>query len=122
MQGTLIETEGLTEIEVDLIGEKSGEGAEIHCRAGVTCTVDCMGNACANLDYYCYDGSDCILLCNGEECACDDETDNIDCPNMLEGDTTMNVITNEVLSVNDGIKYENVMLKLTPSIYGVLVI
>ena len=54
---------------VALSGFKSGYKAEVHCRPGSTCYVDCAGNACQQLQLRCYDGADCHVT--PDECAPD---------------------------------------------------
>jgi len=121
LQDASIDTDGLdTNVTVYAHGYMAGDGAEIHCRDGYKCEVDCLGNGCAGMDVYCHEGSECVLTCNwGNECACDD-SDNIDCPDFPIGTTTLDVVKNEILSVKDDVTY-GAIWKTTPTVvYGVL--
>merc|ERR1712129_596689 len=126
-----IDTHGLAQTMIYMHGFEAGDGATLHFRVCTDCSVECAGNACNNFDIFCYDGSKCTLTCCSLEssgycsnsparCACDG-SGNIDCPNYVDV-TPMDVIANEVLSVNEGIKYDNAMWQLTPTVAGALLI
>jgi len=124
MQNAKIETSEVdgTEITIIMQGYEAGDGAEIHCRDGYKCTLNCYGNSCAGLQFYAYDGSEVNLLCNAYPCTCDD--DNMHgltaCPDFPIGIPTLDVLKNEILSVKDDVKYSTIWKTIPTAVYGVL--
>ena len=62
-----IDSEGIELMQVTMSGFKSGYKADVYCRPGSRCYVDCTGNACQQLNLKCYDGSECHVTPAGCE-------------------------------------------------------
>merc|ERR1719242_2880868 len=54
-------------MQVTMMGFKSGYKADVYCRPGSRCYVDCLGNGCQQLNLRCYDGSQCVVTPAGCE-------------------------------------------------------
>ena len=65
---------GNNDMNVVLSGYYSGYNLTIICQNGVTCTIDCSGNACFSTYLDCENGN-CIINC--------DELQSIDCPKNI---------------------------------------
>eukprot|EP01084_Bolivina_argentea_P318563 552476_1 len=53
-----------------MLGYKSGENADIICKDGDTCYVECDGKGCLQLKFYCYSGATCKYDCSEDPNAC----------------------------------------------------
>jgi len=76
-------------LELQVYGHEAGNGAEVRCRAGSECLVDCKGTACEGLDYFCETGAVCGV--EPENCGTDETSDavidGVTCPTMHNTDS-----------------------------------
>jgi len=84
LQFATIDSEDISEMYVYLYGYFAGEYADIYCRSGSQCTVECSGNSCYETTIYYWSGADVII----EPVACkygaEEETeDGVDCPELV---------------------------------------
>jgi len=81
-----IDSNDIEEMYVYLYGYYAGEYADIFCRAGSTCTVDCVGMGCYKTIIYYWPGADVVI----EPTECKYGTDNagvtdegVACPSLV---------------------------------------
>ena len=95
-------------------GYHSGSGANVYCREGTECTIQCEGTGCYNMNVYCYYGSECIIeppLCGDNQPMIQgvlEETAGIKCPrvyrsNEKEQDEVLGeyIAQREILRINE---------------------
>jgi len=78
-----IDSAGIEEMYVYLYGYYAGEYADIYCRSGSQCIIECAGNACYETTIYYWSGADVII----EPVACkygaeEATEDGVSCPEL----------------------------------------
>jgi len=80
LNGATINSEYLnTEVTVEAYGYFAGQDAQFVCHCGKTCTLDCAGNGCLDMQFTCQRGSKCSYFC--------DEEHGISCPTVNDHST-----------------------------------
>jgi len=83
LDGARIDSGGITEMSILLAGDNAGVGATVICRQGSVCTLNCIGNACAELEMVCEGAdTDCVVECDAEQGHA--------CPTMIDGQDSRN--------------------------------
>jgi len=106
-----MDSDGVAVMTLSLNGFKSGYKAEVHCRPGSKCYVDCDGNACQQLQLKCYDGADCHVT--PDECVPDGtkkRVKGVHCPiwRQIVVVTPNQLQSRRVLAISDGGVYSDV--------------
>jgi len=95
-----IDSHDIAEMYVYLYGYYAGEYADIFCRAGSTCTVECVGMGCWKTIIYYWAGADVVI----EPTECKYGTDNagvtdegVACPSLVLVDSTNSTLEDNVM-------------------------
>ena len=83
LHGTIIDSDGVTNMEVNMWGNSGGNSGTIICRSGSTCSIDCQGNGCNGLTLQCLTGSICNVSpsgCTSGANSGDAKINGVDCP------------------------------------------
>ncbi len=59
---SLYDSKQLPEMELNFKGTLSGYGAQVHCRSGASCKINCELNGCQGLTVYYYDTINQIVM------------------------------------------------------------
>ena len=74
----IIDSDGISTVNVELYGHYAGKKATIICRVGSDCRVDCRSNGCKTMKYICLPGANCGI--QPAECNVNSKVDDVDCP------------------------------------------
>mmetsp|Transcript_35157 Transcript_35157/g.31007 ORF Transcript_35157/g.31007 Transcript_35157/m.31007 type:complete len:662 (+) Transcript_35157:53-2038(+) len=58
---SIIDSDGVTSLNVNVQGNLAGYGATLICRDGSDCTLNCKSTGCKNMDYVCLSGANCNI-------------------------------------------------------------
>lgn len=68
LSGARIDSAGIAEMSISVMGDMAGDGATVICREGSRCQVDCLGNACEGLSMVCEGATtDCVADCADDQ-------------------------------------------------------
>ena len=99
LDSAVIDSDGETDMTVQMYADEAGLNSNVICRSGSTCNLACKGTGCSGLTYQCLAGSTCNITPTG--CLSDNSVSvsgGVTCPTFT---TTLTLRNMDEIGVDD---------------------